>query len=51
MSNYDLQSQLNQLQSELRELERYNAELRGELSAIERGVSRDELFETLEIVW
>lgn len=40
MSNYDLQSQLNQLQSELRELERYNAELRGELSAIERGVSR-----------
>lgn len=40
MSNYELQSRLNQLQSELRAAERYNAELRGELSTVEHGVSR-----------
>ncbi len=40
MSNYDLQSRLNQLQSELRAAERYNAELRGELSTVEHGVNR-----------
>jgi len=40
MSNYELQSRLNQLQSELRAAERYNAELRGELSTVEHGVNR-----------
>lgn len=40
MSNYALQSQLNDLQSQLRQAERVNAELRSELSTIERGVSR-----------
>jgi len=40
MSNYDLQSKLNQLERELREVERYNSELRGELSTVENGVSR-----------
>ena len=35
MSNYDLQSKLNQLQGELRQAERVNAELRGELSTVE----------------
>ena len=36
MSNYDLQSKLNQLQGELRQAERVNAELRGELSTVEQ---------------
>lgn len=40
MSNYDLKSKLNQLESQLRQAERVNAELRGELSTVERGVSR-----------
>ena len=40
MSNYDLQSKLNELEQELREAERYNAELRGELSTVANGVSR-----------
>ncbi len=40
MSNYDLQSKLNQLQGELRQAERVNAELRGELSTVEQGVNR-----------
>lgn len=40
MSNYDLRSKLSQVQSELRQVERENAELRGELSTIEHGVSR-----------
>ena len=42
MSNFDLQCQLSQVQSELRAAERYNSELRGELSTIEHGVSRAE---------
>ena len=37
MSNYALQNQLNQLERELRQVQQYNAELRGELS---NGVSR-----------
>lgn len=40
MSNYALQSQLSELQSQLRKAERINAELRSELSTIERGVNR-----------
>ena len=40
MSNYALQSQLSELQSQLRKVERINAELRSELSTIERGVNR-----------
>lgn len=40
MSNYDLRSKLSQVQSELRQVERENAELRGELATIEHGVSR-----------
>ena len=40
MSNYDLKSKLNQLQGQLRQAERVNVELRGELSTVERGVSR-----------
>lgn len=40
MSNYELKSRLNQLESQLRQAERVNAELRGELSTVERGVSR-----------
>lgn len=40
MSNYGLQSQLSQLEHELRQVERYNAELRGELSTVANGVSR-----------
>ena len=40
MSNYGLQSQLIQLEHELRQVERYNAELRGELSTVANGVNR-----------
>ena len=40
MSNYDLQSKLNQVQGLLRQAEQINAELRGELSAVAHGVSR-----------
>ena len=40
MSNYALQSQLSELQSQLRKAERINAELWSELSTIERGVNR-----------
>ncbi len=40
MSNYELKNKLNQLESELRQAERVNAELRSELSTVERGVSR-----------
>lgn len=40
MSNYALQSQLNQLENELRQVQRYNSELRGELSTIANGVDR-----------
>ena len=40
MSNYDLKSKLSQLESQLRQAERVNAELRGELSTVECGVSR-----------
>ena len=40
MSNYDLKSKLNQLQGQLRQAERVNVELRGELSTVERGGSR-----------
>ena len=35
-----MKSKLNQLESQLRQAERVNAELRGELSTVERGVSR-----------
>jgi len=40
MSNYALQNQLNQLERELRQVQQYNAELRGELSTVANGVSR-----------
>ena len=40
MSNYELQSQLNQLEHELRQVEQYNAELKGELSTVANGVNR-----------
>ena len=40
MSNFALQSQLNQLENELRQAERYNAELRGELTTVANGVGR-----------
>lgn len=40
MSNYALRSQLNQLENELRQVQRYNAELRGELSTVANGVNR-----------
>ena len=40
MSNYALQSQLNQLENELRQVQLYNAELRGELSTVANGVDR-----------
>ena len=40
MSNYALQSQLNELRAQLSQAERVNAELRSELSTIEHGVSR-----------
>ena len=39
MSNYALQSKLNQLENQLRQLEQYNAELRGELSTVLNGVT------------
>lgn len=39
MSNYDLRSQLSSLESELRQAQRINSELRGELSTITNGVS------------
>lgn len=40
MSNYDLQMKLSQLQSQLREAEQINAELRRELSTVEYGVNQ-----------
>lgn len=40
MSNYALQSQLNQLERELRQVQQYNSELRGELSTVANGVNR-----------
>ncbi len=40
MSNYELQSQLSRLEQELRRVERYNAELRGEMSTVVSGVNR-----------
>lgn len=40
MSNYDLKSKLSQLESQLRQAERVNSELRSDLSIIERGVHR-----------
>lgn len=40
MSNYALQSQLNQLERELRQVQQYNSELRGELSTVANGVDR-----------
>lgn len=40
MSNYALQSELNQLERELRQVQQYNSELRGELSTVANGVDR-----------
>lgn len=39
MSNYALQSQLNSLEGELRQAQRINSELKGELSTVANGVS------------
>ncbi len=40
MSNYDLKSKLNEVQSELNRVESINRELKSELSTVEYGVSR-----------
>ncbi|MCH5191711.1 MAG: hypothetical protein J1F23_06050 [Oscillospiraceae bacterium] len=40
MSNYALQSQLNQLEAELRRAQEINRQLRGELTTVANGVSR-----------
>lgn len=40
MSNYALQSQLNQLERELRHVRQYNSELRGELFTVANGADR-----------